>query len=71
MSQTITIKVKGMSCDHCVHAVREALEGLAGVSSVTVDLDSGQAVLVAAEAIDQAAISQVIDEAGYDFVGLL
>lgn len=38
---TIDLKVNGMTCGSCVSHVKKALGGLAGVSSVNVDLASG------------------------------
>ena len=38
-----TVKIKGMSCQHCVKSVKEALEGLPGVANVKVDLEKGKA----------------------------
>lgn len=38
-----TIRIKGMSCQHCVASVTKALEGLPGISNVTVNLDKGEA----------------------------
>ncbi len=38
-----TLKVTGMTCQHCVHAVTQALEGVDGVRSARVDLDAGRA----------------------------
>ncbi|MBL4901889.1 MAG: heavy-metal-associated domain-containing protein [Desulfocapsa sp.] len=38
-----TITIKGMSCSHCVASTRKALEGLTGISNVTVDLEKNQA----------------------------
>ncbi|MGB5233404.1 MAG: cation transporter, partial [Desulfoprunum sp.] len=32
-----TIKIKGMSCQHCVAAVTKALSELPGISNVKVD----------------------------------
>jgi len=71
MSQTVTIKIEGMSCEHCANTVREALEELAGVSKVSVDLKKGEARLVADMAPDVALIGQAIADSGYEFVGLL
>ncbi len=34
-----TITVNGMSCQHCVASVQQALEEIPGISHVTVDLD--------------------------------
>ena len=36
-----TLKVTGMSCNHCVNAVNNALGGIAGVADVAVSLKDG------------------------------
>ena len=36
------IQVKGMSCAHCVAAMTKAMNSLAGVSNVEVDLAGGR-----------------------------
>lgn len=42
----IKLKVTGMSCQHCVQAVEEALTSVAGVDSVVeVSLERGEAVI--------------------------
>lgn len=38
-----SVKIKGMSCQHCVGSVKEALEKVEGIENVVVDLDSGVA----------------------------
>ena len=38
-----TIAIKGMSCPHCVASTKKALEDIAGISNVTVDLEKKQA----------------------------
>ena len=38
-----TVKIKGMSCQHCVGSVKAVLEKIEGVSSVEVNLDKGEA----------------------------
>jgi len=38
-----TLKVAGMSCEHCVKAVTNALSALAGVANVSVNLKDGTA----------------------------
>jgi copper chaperone len=68
MSMTTDYAVSGMTCGHCVTAVTEELSALDGVSGVTVDLVSGgvSTVHVASEAaLDQAAVRDAVDEAGY------
>jgi copper chaperone len=58
-----TLSITGMSCDHCVRAVTEALESVAGVESVAVDLDLGRASVEGQADID-ALIAAVVAE-GY------
>lgn len=41
--RTTTLKVSGMTCGHCVKAVKEALEGVEGVRSADVDLQAQRA----------------------------
>ena len=38
-----TIKIKGMSCQHCVASTKEALEKIPGITDVTVNLEAGEA----------------------------
>ena len=40
-----TLNVKGMTCNHCVMSVKNALEELEGVRSARVDLDAGRATV--------------------------
>ncbi|MBU0663393.1 MAG: heavy-metal-associated domain-containing protein [Proteobacteria bacterium] len=37
-----TIKIKGMSCQHCVGSTRKALEAIPGISNVQIDLEKGE-----------------------------
>ena len=45
MSETITLDVGGMTCDGCAGRVRNALEGVSGVSSAEVSHESGSAIV--------------------------
>jgi copper chaperone len=38
-----TIKIKGMSCQHCVASTTKALEAIDGINNVTVALQKGEA----------------------------
>jgi copper chaperone len=40
---TAVLKVSGMTCGHCVQAVRQALESQDGVERADVDLQAGRA----------------------------
>ncbi|HMD92832.1 MAG TPA: heavy-metal-associated domain-containing protein [Trebonia sp.] len=64
---TTTYKVTGMSCEHCVNAVRGDLGNLDGVSAVTVDLVPDGISLVtvtSAAALTDDAVIAALDEAG-------
>ena len=60
------IHVEGMGCEKCVAHVKEALEGLNGVSSAEVSLDTNTAVITMSKDVADTAIKAAIDEAGYD-----
>jgi copper chaperone len=57
--------VEGMTCEHCVRAVREELGQIEGVTDVAVDLASGQVTVEADGPLDDAAVAAAVDEAGY------
>jgi copper chaperone len=64
---SMTYQVTGMTCEHCVRAVTEEIEGLAGVSSVAVTLVPGgeSAVTVTSDTLlTTAAVAAALDEAG-------
>lgn len=60
----IKLKVTGMSCDHCVRAVDQALAAVDGVDSVVeVSLDRGEAIVEGTP--DPSALVAAIAEEGY------
>jgi copper chaperone len=64
---TTTIKVGGMSCEHCVKAVETATLALPGVQNAKVDLAAGSVTVEHDEALAPlAAIRAAIEEQGYD-----
>lgn len=64
------ISIEGMSCNHCVNHVKEALEELKGVTKVDVNLDTKSAVIEASGDINDEDIKSAIDEVGYEVVGI-
>lgn len=58
--------VKGMTCDHCVRAVTEEVEKVAGVTAVDVDLASGRLTVSSGAPVDEAAVRHAVEEAGYE-----
>ncbi len=64
-----TLKINGMSCEHCVKSVTNALMGTDGVSNAKVNLKKGEAnVNFDDSKVTVAQLSQAITEAGYEFV---
>jgi copper chaperone len=39
--EKLTLKVGGMSCEHCAKAVTKAVTGVSGMANVSVDLHGG------------------------------
>ncbi len=62
-----TYTVKGMSCGHCKAAVTDEVQRVAGVDTVEVDLEAAT-LTVHGDQIDEAAIRDAVDEAGYEVV---
>jgi copper ion binding protein len=63
-----TLKIEGMSCDHCVRHVSEALKGVAGVGSVKVDLKTKSAEVEHGDLVNTDALRSAVEEAGYEMV---
>jgi copper chaperone len=63
-----TIKIKGMSCQHCVMAVTKALAGIAGTKDVRVDLQKGEASFTEEKPVDRVLIRERIAKAGFEVV---
>ena len=61
----VTYTVSGMSCGHCKAAVEEEVGRVAGVESVTADLDT-KLVVVRGDGLEDDALRAAIDEAGYE-----
>jgi copper chaperone len=58
------LKVEGMSCQHCVKAVTDALSAVPGVARVVeVSLDKGEAVVEGTASVSE--LVQSVKSAGY------
>lgn len=64
-NQTIILEVSGMTCNNCVKHVREALEQVAGVAAVEVDLSAGRATVKHRGETELASLIAAVDDAGY------
>ncbi|PKM48549.1 MAG: hypothetical protein CVV01_02935 [Firmicutes bacterium HGW-Firmicutes-6] len=59
------VKIKGMSCQHCVKRVDGILNEFEGITDVSVSLEEGQASFTATENVDISAVTAALTEAGY------
>ncbi len=57
------IKIKGMSCQHCVALTKEALEKIPGISEVIVNLEKGEAEFSGDVALET--VKDVITKIGF------
>ena len=64
-TETLTFSVSGMTCDHCVRSVTQAVNEVEGVDQTHVDLAGGTAV-VEGPALDPERIIAAIEEEGYE-----
>ena len=64
MTQTQLV-VSGMTCDHCVRHVTDAISKVAGVQSVAVKLAEGIAIIESGDSLDLHAVKEAVVAAGY------
>lgn len=61
---TLQLHVKGMSCQHCVKAVTQAVQAKDPQATLDIDLPSGQVSVHTA--LEAAAVIDAIGEEGYE-----
>ncbi len=62
------LKVKGMSCNHCVMSITKALTKLDGIQNVKVDLQKGEVSFDDTKTLGPEKIEKAIEDAGYQVV---
>ncbi len=62
------IRIKGMSCQHCVMAVTKALSAIDGIKDVKVDLKSSQAHFEETKPVDAKIVADAVKKAGFEIV---
>ena len=65
--QKTKLKIGGMSCEHCVKTVKDALTALEGVQRVKINLRKGEAVVRFDElSVNPVNLKDAITEAGFE-----
>ena len=65
------IKVNGMMCGHCEAHVKKALEAIDGIDSAVASHEENLVTITNSKDIDEAAIKAAVEEAGYEYAGIL
>jgi len=65
MSDKILMRIDGMSCQHCVEAVTQALSSVPLVKKVKVDLKKGEAKIDCLPGADIQRMKEAVVEAGF------
>lgn len=60
-----TYRIEGMTCDHCVRAVTQAIEALDGVERALVSLPDKAVVTLDPEKVTDEQIRKAVEEEGY------
>ena len=61
-----TVRVKGMSCQHCVKTVKKTLEEIDGITNVAVALETGEVTFEETRPVDNELMRDKIKKAGYE-----
>jgi len=61
----VRYSVPDISCEHCVNAISAEVEKVPGVVDVLVNIET-KLVTVSGETLDDVALREAIDEAGYE-----
>ncbi|HHX01033.1 MAG TPA: heavy-metal-associated domain-containing protein [Firmicutes bacterium] len=63
---TKKVYIEGMSCQHCVNRVKDALNAVEGIAVINVDLDNNVAMIEVPPFMDEVKIKDAVSEAGYE-----
>ena len=61
-----TLRITGMTCDHCAKSIEEALAGVAGVVEAQVSYDEGTARIKTEAGVDSAKLIDAVQGKGFD-----
>lgn len=63
-----TVKIKGMSCQHCVASVTKALSEIEEITDVQVNLEKGEATFNEQSPVSKNTIKDAIAKIGFEVV---
>ncbi|MBP2663355.1 MAG: Heavy metal transport/detoxification protein [Firmicutes bacterium] len=63
LSDRIILKIEGMSCSMCIGKVEKALKNIAGVTSVSVDLEKKEAIITGSA--EYGVLAKTVEDLGF------
>jgi Cu2+-exporting ATPase len=70
-NKEMKIKVNGMMCAHCEAHVKKALEAIEGIESAVASHEENLVTITNSKDVDEALIKAAIEEAGYEYAGIV
>ncbi|MBQ2731271.1 MAG: heavy-metal-associated domain-containing protein [Clostridia bacterium] len=64
------VKIEGMHCEMCSSRVCRVFGARADVESVEVDLEGKRAILTVSVPLDEKVVREVVEDLGFDFLGV-
>ncbi len=65
-----TLKIDGMMCGMCESHMNDAIRNNFNVKSVKSSHSKGTTIITSEEALDEAKLKEVVDDTGYELLGL-
>ena len=65
------ISVKGMMCEHCEMHVKKALEAVDGIESAATSHKEALVTIETSKAVDESLIKAAVEDAGYEYAGII
>lgn len=64
------ISIEGMSCNHCVKHITNALKEVEGIKKVEVSLKGQKAIVDVLDFVPDSVLIETVEDAGYDVIGI-
>ena len=70
-TEGMKISVNGMMCAHCEAHVKKALEAIEGIDSAAPSHEDNTVTIVTSKDVDEASMKAAVEDAGYEYGGVL
>ncbi|MBR6089308.1 MAG: heavy metal translocating P-type ATPase, partial [Anaerolineaceae bacterium] len=64
------VRIEGMMCEHCEHAIQTALESLPFIASAKASHEQGTAVITLSGPLDPDAVRKAVEDEDYEFISI-